>query len=193
MAEGDGDDGTVPRSALIREREKRTELETQMAAMRTELDGLKTTGQSELEKAQQSASRAQADVAKAQAERDASKAALELRDRREWTRDALIGLKVPSDRLSAAVKLVDLEGVEDEGQAAKAAAAATKSFPFLLEGAPAPPRLGTPGGGGQPGNGASDRAKPMLDDKGQPTEEYKRGLGSFLQRVAGLDQAQQGQ
>lgn len=198
---GGGDDGTVPRSALIREREKRQEAETKAAELDARLKALEDGGKSEVAQAIGRAERAEAKVVELTQKQAESDAQLKATQRSGLLRDALLGLdgdkKVRTDAIAAAVKLADLDAVEDEAAAKKVASKLLETHPFLVaveNGAPG--RMGTAGAGRQ-GSGAGQEggraAQPMVDDKGQPTEEYKRGLGGFLLQVAGRGQQQEGQ
>lgn len=201
MPEGDPDDGTVPRSVMIREREKRQEAEQKAADLERRLQALEDGGKSEVAQAVARAERAEAKITEVTAKLEATEGSLKVTQRSQLLRDALLGAeekKIRPDALAAAVKLADLDGVEDEKAAKRVAASLLETHPFLVAtaGDGAGTRMGTSGSGRQGTGGTGENggraAQPMVDDQGKTTDEFKRGFGSFLLGVAGRGQQQEG-
>ena len=124
-------------------------------------------------------------------------AKLKTTERSQLLRDALLGSedkKIRTDALTAAVRLADLDQVEDEKTAKAAAKSLLETHAFLVAEPGAPGRAGTTGAGRQ-GTGTGDdggrAGKPMLGEDGKPTEEFRRGLGQFLLGVSGRSNSQE--
>lgn len=201
MAEGDGDDGTVPRSVMIREREKRQEAEQKATDLEKRLQALEDGGKSEVAQAVARAERAEAKIGELSQKLESTESSLKATQRSQLLRDALLSAeekKIRPDALAAAVRLADLDGVEDEKAAKKVAASLLETHPFLVAtaGEGTGTRMGTSGSGRQ-GNGGTGAdggraAQPMVDDQGKTTDEFRRGFGNFLLGVAGRGQQQEG-
>lgn len=199
-AGGAGDDGQVPRSALLREREKRQEADARNAELEARLKALEDGGKSEVAQAIGRAERAEAKISEVTQKLEQNEAKLKATERSQLLRDALLAheeKKIRPDALTAAVRLADLDAVEDEKTAKAAAKTLLETHAFLVAEAGPPPRMGSAGAGRQ-GQGAAGEdggrnGKPMVGEDGKPTEEYKRGLGQFLLGVAGRGQQQEGQ
>lgn len=198
---GGGDDGTVPRSALIREREKRQEAEQKAAEVEARLAKLEEGGKSEVAQAIGRAERAEAKISELTAQQAETDRKLKTNERGTLLRDALLALdgdkKVRTDAVSAAVRLANLDDIEDASAAKKAATKLLDEHPFLVaSGNPPPPRQGTAGSGRQgtsTGENGGRSGQPMLDEKGKTTDEFKRGFGNFLLEVAGRGRDGEGQ